>query len=119
MARRAATTWLAKRLVRRLDSKGKSLQNVDKFLKILYIFDGNTHEDSEVRVSTKDEGLIGKKMRESMLAKRKPIILEKVRLYVQNITKVDLEVNRVEPKSNQSSPPAASKPTVVVEKTGR
>ena len=30
-ARRAAATWLAKRPVRRADSKGKSLQKVDKF----------------------------------------------------------------------------------------
>ena len=30
----------------------------------------------------KDEGPIGKKMREVMLVKGKPIVLEKVRLYV-------------------------------------
>ena len=30
----------------------------------------------------KDEGLIGKKMIEAMLGKGKPIMLEKVRLYV-------------------------------------
>ena len=59
-------SWLLKKLVRRLDSKGKSRQKVNRFLKILYIFDGNAHEDSEVRVSVKDEGLIGKKMREAM-----------------------------------------------------
>ena len=72
----------------------------------------------------KDEGLIGKKMREAMLAKGKPIVLEKMRLYVQSMAKGDLEVKRVEPKSNQSAPlvaametaPAASKPTGVVEK---
>ena len=50
LARRAAVTWLTKRLVRCLDSKGKSLQKVDRFLEILYIFDGNAHEDSEVKV---------------------------------------------------------------------
>ena len=69
-----------KRLVQCLDSKGKSLQNVDRFLEILYIFDGNAHEDSKVRVSVKDEGLIGMKMREAMLAKGKLLImLENVR----------------------------------------
>ena len=31
LARREATTWLVKRPVRRLDSKGKSLQKVDRF----------------------------------------------------------------------------------------
>ena len=46
-----------------------------------------------------------------------------MRLYVQSMTKDDLEVKRVEPKSNQSAlhvaamttGPAASKPAVVVE----
>ena len=72
----------------------------------------------------KDEGKIGKKMKENMLAKGKLIVLEKVRLYVQSMAKGDLGVNRVEPKSNQSAPhvavmettPAASKPAGVVEK---
>ena len=66
-------------------------------------------------------------MKETMLAKGKPIVLEKVRLYVQSKGKGDLEVKRVEPKSNQSAPPAAtmetapatSKPAVVVEKNNR
>ena len=68
-------------------------------------------------------------MKDVMLAKGKSIVLEKVRLYVhvQSMTKGDLGVNRVEPKSNQSAPhlaametvPAASKPTVVVEKNSR
>ena len=44
----------------------------------------------------KDEGSIGKKMREAMLAKGKPIVLEKVRLYVQIMTKVYFKAKRVE-----------------------
>ena len=111
LARRAAATWLAKRPVRCPDFKGKSLQMVDRFLEILYIFDGNAHEDSEVRVFVKDEWLIGKKMREAMLAKGKLIMLEKVRLYVQSMTKGDLEVKKVEPKSNQSASFAAAMAT--------
>ena len=93
----------------------------------MYIFYGNAHEDSEVRVSVKDEGLIRKKMREAILAKRKPILLENVRLYVQSMAKGDLGVNRVKLKSNQSAPPTStmattpteSKPAVVVEKNSR
>ena len=50
-----------------------------------------------------------------------------MRLYVQRMANDDLEVKRVEPKSNQSAPhvaamettPAASKPPVVVGKTNR
>ena len=75
----------------------------------------------------KDEGKIGKKMKETMLVEGKSIVLEKVRLYVQSMVKGDSEVKRVEPKSNQSAlhvvaivtAPAASKPTVEVEKNSR
>jgi len=72
----------------------------------------------------KDEGKIGKKMKETMLVEGKSIVLENVRLYVQSMAKGDFEVKRVEPKSNQSAPhvaviesaPAASKLARVVEK---
>ena len=48
-------------------------------------------------------------------------------MYVQRMTKGNLEVKKAEPKSNQLAPhvasmataPAASKPTVVVEKNNR
>ena len=56
----------------------------------------------------KDEGKIGKKMKETMLVEGKLIVLDKVRLYVQSMAKGDLEVKRVEPKSNQSPPLAAA-----------
>ena len=53
--------------------------------------------------------------------------MENVRLYVQSMAKDDLEVKRVEPKSNQSAlhmapmttALATSKPAVVVEKNSR
>ena len=75
----------------------------------------------------KDEEPIEKKMREVMLAKGKPIGLEKVRLYVQNMANGDLKVKRVESKSNQSTSlvaamettSAASKPAMVVGKNNR
>ena len=73
------------------------------------------------------EGKIGKKMKGAILFKGKPIGLENVRLYVQSMATGDLEVNRVESKSNQSASPAAamvtaptaSKPTVAVKKNSR
>ena len=56
LARRAAATWLAKMPVRRLDSKGKSLQKVDRLIEILYISERNADEDPKIRVSVTDEG---------------------------------------------------------------
>ena len=38
------------------DSKGKSLQNVDGLIKILYISEENADEGPKIRVSLKDEG---------------------------------------------------------------
>lgn len=52
-----------------------------------------------------------KKMKETMLVEGKSIVLEKVRLYVQSMTKGDLEVKRVEPNSNQSALPATTMST--------
>ena len=110
------------------DSAGKSVQKVDGLVEIPYISDENADEDPEVRVSVQDEGPIGKRMKDAMLAKGKPIVLEKVRLYVQSMAKggpakEDLEAKKVAPKSNQSAAaaaapetPVAPKPAVAAEK---
>ena len=81
------TTCLAKRLVLHPNFEGRSLQKVDGLVKILYIFYENTGENLEVMVSVNDESPFGKKMKEAMLAKEKSIVLENVRLYIQNMKK--------------------------------
>ena len=58
------------------------MQKVGRLVEISYIFDENADKDLEVRVSVKDEGPIGKKMVEAMLAKGKLIMLEKMMLYI-------------------------------------
>ena len=82
--------------MRHLDLEGKSLQKIDGLVKISYISEENTDEDSEIRVSLKDERKNGKKEKETMLVQGKSIVLEKVRLYVQSMMKSDLEDKRVE-----------------------
>ena len=52
--------------MRRPDSKGKSLQKVHGLIEILYISEENADEDRKIRVSAKDEGKIGKKMKEAL-----------------------------------------------------
>ena len=73
LAKRAAATWLAKRPVRRPNSKGKSLQKVDGLIEILYIFEENADEDPKIRVFVKDEGKIGKKMKKAMFGKNEVV----------------------------------------------
>ncbi|KAL5545441.1 hypothetical protein UlMin_005128 [Ulmus minor] len=105
------------------DSEGKSLLKVDGVVEIPYIADENADEDPELRVSVKDEGPIGKTLKEAMLAKGKGLILEKVRIYVENMAKggpvkEELETKKVAPKSNPSAAVAApvAKKEAVVEK---
>lgn len=98
------------------DSDGKSLLKVDGLVEFPYIADENADEDPELRVSVKDEGPIGRTLKEAMLAKGKPLILEKVRVYVQSMAKggpakEELEVKKVAPKAQ-----SASAATVVAEK---
>lgn len=69
------------------DSDGVSLLKVEGLLDIPYISDENADEDPEVRVSVKDEGPVGKRLKEAMVSKGKPLVLEKVRSYVQSMAK--------------------------------
>ncbi|XP_062003825.1 uncharacterized protein LOC133721272 [Rosa rugosa] len=103
------------------DSDGKSLLKVDGAVEIPYIADENADEDPEVKVSVKDEGPIGRRIKEAMVAKGKPVILEKVRVYVQSMAqggpaKDEAEAKKIAPKANNNSTSsgAAVKKEVVV-----
>ncbi|KAK9921654.1 hypothetical protein M0R45_030156 [Rubus argutus] len=106
------------------DSDGKSLLKVDGAVEIPYIADENADEDPEVKISVKDEGPIGRRIKEAMVAKGKPVILEKVRVYVRSMAqggpaKDEVEAKKIAPKTNSTSSGtsvAAAKKEVVVEK---
>ncbi|KAH7554263.1 hypothetical protein ACOSP7_028624 [Xanthoceras sorbifolium] len=96
------------------DSDGVSLSKVDGSLEIPYISDENADEDPEIRVTVKDDGPIGKRLKEAMLSKGKPLVLERVRTYVQSMArggpcKEELEVKKVAPKTNNNTPSSAGK----------
>lgn len=105
------------------DGEGKTLLKVDGNVEIPYISDENADEDPEVKVTVKDEGPIGKTLKEAMLTKGKPLVLEKVRDYVKTMAKGgpakdELEAKKLAPKNSNSSCNSAgvSKEKVVVEK---
>lgn len=107
------------------DADGKSLLKVDGLVEIPYIADENADEDPEVKISVKDEGPIGKRLKEAMLAEGKPLILEKIRVYVESIAKGgpvkdEVEAKKIATKSNSTASVAAAveavKKEVVVEK---
>lgn len=97
------------------DSDGKSLLKVDGTVEIPYIADENADEDPEVKVLVKDDGPIGRRLKEAMLTRGKPVILEKVRVFVESMAKggparEDLETKKVAPKNQASAPAAAAAP---------
>ncbi|ERN11128.1 activator of 90 kDa heat shock protein ATPase homolog [Amborella trichopoda] len=68
------------------DSEGKSLQKVDGDVEFPYIADENADEDPEVKIIVKDDGPIGKCLKEAFISKGKPILLERVRKYVESMS---------------------------------
>ena len=95
------------------DSDGKSVIKCDGTVEIPYIADENADEDPEVRIMVKDEGPLGKRLKEAMGSKGKPVILEKVRVYVESMAKGgpakdDLEVKKMPGTAAKSSVPSAA-----------
>lgn len=98
------------------DSQGASLLKVDGTVDIPYISDENADEDPEVKVTVNDDGPLGKRIKDAMLSKGKPLILEKVRVWVQTMArggplKDELDTKKVAPVPSLSpspSPPQAS-----------
>ncbi|XWS43257.1 hypothetical protein CRYUN_Cryun16bG0087400 [Craigia yunnanensis] len=108
------------------DGEGKTLLKVDGSVEIPYISDENADEDPEVKVTMTDEGPVGKTLKEAMLAKGKPLVLEKVRDFVQAMAKGgpakdELESKKLAPKNinNNSNSAGVSKEKVVVEKEAK
>ncbi|XP_058771308.1 uncharacterized protein LOC131644743 [Vicia villosa] len=90
------------------DSDGKILHKVVGSFEIPYISDENADEDPEVRVSVKDEGVIGKSLKDAVVVKGKAVILEKVRVWVESMSKGgpvkdELESKKVAPPPQRSN----------------
>lgn len=104
------------------DSEGNSLLKADGSVDIPYISDENADEDPELKVTVRDDGPIGKRLKEAFLAKGKPFVLEQVRSFVTAMAKggpakEDLEVKKVVKKISSGSGADAEKvPTAVLEK---
>ncbi|XP_050227172.1 uncharacterized protein LOC126676892 [Mercurialis annua] len=87
---------------------GKSLLKVEGSVEIPYIADENADEDPEIRVLVKDEGPIGKRLKEAMVTKGKKVIEEKIRVYVESMAKGgpardEVESKKLAPKGQSSA----------------
>lgn len=105
------------------DAEGKSLLIADGVVEIPYIADENADEDPDLRVIVKDEGPIGRRLKDAFLAKGKDFVLKQIRVYVDAMAKggpakEELEVKKVNPKQTipVTAPPAAAPVKKVEEK---
>ncbi|KAJ0263866.1 hypothetical protein HA466_0023160 [Hirschfeldia incana] len=90
------------------DSEGKTILKAEGAVDMPYISDENADEDPEIRVSVKDEGAIGKTLKEAMVKKGKGVVQEKVRAYVEAMAKGgpcrdELESKKAAPKSSAAA----------------
>lgn len=107
------------------DESGNSILKSEGSVEIPYIADENAGEDPEVKITVKDEGPIGKRLKDAFLAKGKPVILDKIKGYVESMAKGgpckdDLEAKKVAPKTEGAggggAQKAAATATAVVKK---
>ncbi|KAK3020504.1 hypothetical protein RJ639_045446 [Escallonia herrerae] len=102
------------------DAVGNSLLKAEGLVEIPYIMDENADEDPDVRVTLKDEGPIGKKLKEAFLAKGKTFLLEQVRVFVAKMAKAgpakeELAVKKVNATNTEKKAvTTAPTPAVVV-----
>ncbi|CAM8890031.1 hypothetical protein QQ045_025846 [Rhodiola kirilowii] len=94
------------------DADGNSLLKAEGNVEIPYIADENADEDPEIRITVRDDGPIGRRLKEAMATKGKELILEKVRVYVDTMAKGgpakdNLEVKKAPAKSGNSTSVAA------------
>ncbi|CAJ1908110.1 unnamed protein product [Sphenostylis stenocarpa] len=99
------------------DSNGASLLQVDGTVEIPYISDENADEDPELKITVNDEGPVGKRIKDAMFSKGKPLILEKVRVWVQSMAnggpvKDELDNKKTAPVPSPSPSPSPSPTTV-------
>ncbi|XP_057782483.1 uncharacterized protein LOC131000532 [Salvia miltiorrhiza] len=95
------------------DSDGKSILKTEGSVEVPYISDENAGEDPDLRITIKDDGPIGKTLKEAFVAKGKPFVFEKIRAYVDAMAKggpakEDLEVKKVSVKKPGSESAAGS-----------
>ncbi|KAG6511323.1 hypothetical protein ZIOFF_029383 [Zingiber officinale] len=70
------------------DGSAPPLLKVSGTVEVPYLADENAGEDPEVRITLRDDdGPIGRRIKDAFLAKGKPVILEKLRIFVETMSK--------------------------------
>ncbi|KAF5207383.1 activator of heat shock protein ATPase-like protein [Thalictrum thalictroides] len=93
------------------DAEGNSLMKVEGNVEFPYIADENADEDPEVKITVRDDGPVGKRLKDAFFSKGKNVVLEKVKVYVESMAKggpckEELEVKKTNAvKAANSAPP--------------
>ncbi|KAL6555463.1 hypothetical protein OROGR_006721 [Orobanche gracilis] len=91
------------------DSDGDSvILSTEGSVEVPYISDENAGEDPEIRFIIKDDGPVGKRLKEAFIAKGRPFVFEKIREFVDAMAKGgpakdDLEVKKVTAKKSAAA----------------
>ncbi|CAL9042990.1 uncharacterized protein LOC135623719 [Musa acuminata AAA Group] len=82
---------------------GDPLVNVSGSVEVPYLADENAGEDPEVRITIRDDdGPVGRRIKDAFIAKGKPVVLEKLRAYVQAMAKGGPAMDELETKKPPS-----------------
>ncbi|KAJ6824423.1 activator of 90 kDa heat shock protein ATPase-like protein [Iris pallida] len=75
-------------------------------VEVPYIADENADEDPEVRVTVRDDdGPVGRRVKDAFMAKGKPLVLEKIRVFVQAMAKGGPAKDELEVKKPSGAAP--------------
>ncbi|EPS71645.1 hypothetical protein M569_03115 [Genlisea aurea] len=93
---------------------GEVILSTEGSVEVPYISDENAGEDPEIRITIKDEGPVGRQLKDAFVAKGKAFVFEKIRDYVNAMAKggpakEELEVKKITEKKTTSS---SSVPTI-------
>ncbi|CAM6097502.1 unnamed protein product [Calypogeia fissa] len=102
------------------DGEGKVLSGVNGTVEFPYIADENSDDVPEVKIAVLDETPLGQRFKDAFLAKGKAIVLQKVSIYVKEMTAGGPAKDELDQKAPAKS--AASKgdkalPDIIPEKT--
>ncbi|XP_014492138.1 uncharacterized protein LOC106754614 [Vigna radiata var. radiata] len=82
-------------------------------LEIPYISKKNADKDLKLRTTVDDKGPVGKRIKDAVISKGKPLILEKVRVWVQSMARGSPIKDELENKKPLSSPsPSVARTTL-------
>uniref|UniRef100_A0A1D1YZ06 Activator heat shock protein ATPase n=1 Tax=Anthurium amnicola TaxID=1678845 RepID=A0A1D1YZ06_9ARAE len=105
-------SWEGEALADSGDPAAPPLLKVKGTLDVPYLADENADEDPDVRITVRggDGGPVERRIKDAFVAKGKPVVLEKLRAYVQSMATGGPAKDELESKKPKGSPAPAQRP---------